>query len=146
MKIVICASVDFTPKIKEAAEKLIQNGHEVDIPYYSQKIIDGEVSLEDYVKIKEEKGDTGFREKADEDLIKRYFGLIKNSDAILVLNLDKKGVKNYIGGSTLMEMGFAYVLDKRIFLYNNIPYMGYSDEIKDTKPMIINGDLTKIEG
>lgn len=37
---------------------------------------------------------------------------ICGSDAILVLNYDKKGIKNYIGGNTLMEMGFAHVHDK----------------------------------
>ena len=71
--------------------------------------------------------------------------MIGELNAVLVLNPDKKGIKNYIGGNTLIEMGFAYVLDKKIFLYNPIPEMSYTDEIKAMKPIILNKDLSKIE-
>jgi predicted RNA-binding protein with PUA domain len=42
-------------------------------------------------------------------------------------------------------MAFAYVLDKKIFLLNPIPKISYSDEIYAMKPIILNGDLTKIK-
>jgi predicted RNA-binding protein with PUA domain len=67
-----------------------------------------------------------------------------SSDAILVLNFDKNGVKNYIGGNTLMEIGFAHVHDKKIFLLNPIPDMPYKDEIEATDPVVLSGDLSKI--
>jgi len=76
MKITICASVDFTPKIKEVADLLSKQGHDVEIPYYSKKILSGKASLDDYKKVKEKGGDMEL-------------------DAVLILNLDKKGVKNY---------------------------------------------------
>ncbi len=45
-------------------------------------------------------------------------------------------------------MGFAYGQGKKIYLYNPIPEksekMHYVDEIKEMKPIIINGDLSKI--
>ena len=41
---------------------------------------------------------------------------MQGADAVLVLNYDKKGIKNYIGGNTLMEIGFAHVLNQKIFL------------------------------
>ncbi|MBZ9577670.1 hypothetical protein KJA13_01390 [Patescibacteria group bacterium] len=145
MKIVICASIDFTRKIKEMADMLLRQGHEVEIPFYSQKILDGEVSLEEFLRIKQKDGDIDFRKKAEEDLIKRYFRLIKDSDAALVVNIDKKGIKNYIGGNTFLEMGFAYVLNKKIFLLNDIPEVPYKDEILAMEPIIINGDLGKIQ-
>ena len=145
MKLVICASVEVTPQIKEVADKLSAQGHTVDIPFFSRKILSGEFSFEEYLKTKQEKGDIVYRKKEETDLIKRYYNLIKNSDAILVLNLDKKGIDNYIGGSTFMEMGFAHVLDKKIFLFNNIPKMAYTDELEDMKPIILNGDLSKID-
>ena len=144
MKIVICASVDFTYKIKEIADVLLKQEHRVKLPFYSQKILDGEVSLEEYLRIKQKDGDIDFRKKAETDLIKRHFHLIKNSDAILVLNVDKDGVKNYIGGNTFLEMGFAYILDKKIFLLNEIPDISYQDEVKAMQPIIINGDFRKI--
>lgn len=150
MTITICSSVDFSPKLIEIKKELETMNHHVNIPYFTQKIIDGEITYEEYMKAKEEQnGDILLREAESTDMIKRYWNYIKNSDAILVLNLNKKGSDNYIGGSTLMEMGFAYGHEKNIFLYNPIPLRSekihYVDEIIDMKPIIINGDLTLIK-
>lgn len=144
MKIVICASVDVTPQIQAARMALEKSGHSVEIPRYSQKILAGEISLEDFLARKEEEGDAAFRAAAGEDLIKRYYNLIKAADAILVLNADKKGIKNYIGGNTFLEIGFAYILEKKIYLLNPIPEVSYRDEIVAMKPVVLNGDLSKI--
>ncbi|MEZ4114188.1 MAG: hypothetical protein R3B65_01930 [Candidatus Paceibacterota bacterium] len=84
-----------------------------------QKILNGEMRFEDYLAAKEN-GDFNLRQEQPVDMIERYWEFIKTSDAILVLNLEKKGIKNYIGGSTLMEMGFAYGFEKKIYLYNPI--------------------------
>ena len=145
MKIVVCASISATPKVKEIADALSQQGHGVEIPLYCQKILNGELSLDEFLATKDKNGDNEFREKAGEDLIKRYYNLIKNADAVLVVNIDKKEIKNYIGGNTFLEMGFAYVLDKKIFLLNEIPDISYKDEIKAMKPVICNGNLSKIK-
>jgi len=144
VKITICSSIDFTPRIKEVSESLVKMGYSVNLPSFSLKIMSGEIKFDDYLKQKQSTGDIYYREKSKEDLIKRYFDFIKKSDAILVLNYDKKGIKNYIGGSVLIEMAFAHVLKKKIYLLNNIPEMSYTDEIKDMKPMVISGDLKKI--
>ena len=83
--------------------------------------------------------------KREQNYIKWYHNAIKNSDAILVLNFDKNGIKKYIGGNTLMEIGFAHVNDKKVFLLNPIPKdVSYVDEIKAMVPVIINGDLSKL--
>lgn len=144
MKIIICASINFTYKVKEVADVLSGYGYDVEIPFYSQKILNNEASMEDFLKIKQKEGDAQFRIKAKEDLIKRYFRLIKDSDAVLVVNIDKNGVKNYIGGNVFLEMGFAHVLDKKIFLLNDIPDISYKDEIKAMQPIILNGNLNLI--
>ncbi len=68
-----------------------------------------------------------------------------SSDAILVLNFDKKGIKNYVGGNTLMEIAFAHVNNKKIYLLNPVPDLSYNDEILAMYDVILNGDLTKIE-
>ena len=94
--------------------------------------------------IKNNDGDGKFRNEAGEDLIKRHYNLVKEADAILVLNEEKKGIKNYIGGNTFLEIGFAHILDKKIYLLNPIPEIAYSDEIKAVSPIILYGDLTKI--
>ena len=40
---------------------------------------------------------------------------IQEMDAILVLNKKKKGIENYIGGSTFLEMYEAFMNNKKIF-------------------------------
>lgn len=148
MKIVICGSIAFTPKIKEVADILIEQGHNVEIPLTSQRIINGELTLEDFLKEKAINGDGAFRESAlrkiKDDVIKRYYNLIIESDAILIVNLENKNIPNYIGGNTFLEMGFAHVLNKKIYLYNNIPTISYSDEIIAMRPVILDGNLLKI--
>ncbi|MBI3413315.1 MAG: hypothetical protein HY051_04505 [Candidatus Aenigmarchaeota archaeon] len=53
------------------------------------------------------------------------------------MNFDKKGIKNYIGGNTFLEMGFAHVLNKKIFIWNGVPSMPYTDEIIATQPFVM---------
>jgi nucleoside 2-deoxyribosyltransferase len=149
MVITICSSIDFSPKIIELKKELEVAGHQVNIPYFTQKMIDGEITYEQYMASKEKDGgDILLREAEPMDMIRRYWNFIKESDAILVLNLDKKGITNYIGGSTLMEMGFAYGHGKKIFLYNPIPArserMHYVDELIDMRPIVINGNMEKM--
>jgi len=149
MKITICSSVDFTPKIIELKKDLENLGHSVNIPYFTQMIFDGKMTYEQFMTAKENgSGDTLLREGVDVDFFKRYWDYIKNSDAILVLNENKKGVDGYIGGNTLMEMGFAYGFGKKILLLSSIPArserMHYVDEIIDMKPIVLNGDLRNL--
>jgi len=85
------------------------------------------------------------KNKLEHDLIRGHFKEIKNSDAVLVVNETLKGIKNYVGGNTFLEMGFAHILNKKIFILNNIPQMGYSDEIVAMQPIVLDGDLGKIK-
>jgi nucleoside 2-deoxyribosyltransferase len=144
MKIVICASIHFTAKIKEIANKLEGKGHEVEIPLTAQEIIADKLTLEKFRSEKKKNGDGSFR-KINQNLIKRYYQIIKNADAVLVINEEKNGVKNYIGGNTLIEMAFAHVLGKPLYLLNEIPDMSYTDEIKAMQPIVILKKLDKIQ-
>jgi hypothetical protein len=148
MIITLCSSVDFTPKLIEIKKYLESKGHKVYIPYFTQKILDGKISYEEFMHSKSLGGDISFREAESIDFFERYWNFIKQSDAILVVNLHKKGIDGYIGGNTLMEMGFAYGFKKKIFLFNPIPKRSerihYVDEIIDLKPIIIDGELDKI--
>jgi hypothetical protein len=63
----------------------------------------------------------------------------------LIVNITKNGIANYVGGNALIEMAFAHVLNKKVFLLNDIPLqLNYSDDIAAMQPLVINGDLTKI--
>jgi len=149
MKITICSSINFSPQIIEIKEKLEEKGHQINIPYFTQKILNKEASYGEFIKTKEEKGDISLRNTQSIDLIKRHKELIETSDAILVLNLTKNKIEGYIGSNTLMEMGFAHVYNIKIFLFNEISLkserMHYIDEILDMKPIVINGNLDNIK-
>lgn len=149
MIITICASIAFSPKIIEIKNELEKIGHQVNIPLFTQQIIDGEITYEEFMTAKEKDGDILLRQSKPVDAIKRYFEHIKNSDCILVLNINKKGIENYIGGNTLMEIGFAYTMDKKIYLFNQIPerseVVHYVDEILAMTPIVIFGNLEEIK-
>lgn len=84
--------------------------------------------------------------KRENDYLKVHYKNIVNSDAILVVNLEKKGIKNYIGGNVLIEMGQAYVHDKKIYLLNDLPRESlYLDEIDSMDPVCLHGDLKSIK-
>lgn len=69
---------------------------------------------------------------------------IKNMDAVLVLNFEKNGQENYIGGATFLEVYDAFRMNKKIYFINPIPNNMLKDELIGFSPIIINGDLTKI--
>lgn len=142
MKISICGSLDFIPEMKKSADQLVKLGHQVLLPKSAEMVLAGETTVEE-IKEDNESG-KGAERKIKIDAIKRHYKKIAESDAILVLNYTKKGVENYIGGNTFLEMGFAHVLDKKIFLLNPIPQMLYTDEVKAMTPVVLNGDLSKI--
>ncbi len=78
-------------------------------------------------------------------MIKHSEEVIKNMDAVLVLNYDKNGQKNYIGGATFLEIYDAFRLGKKIFFINPLPEGMLKDELIGFNPIIINGDLTLIK-
>lgn len=71
--------------------------------------------------------------------------VISSVDSVLVLNYAKNGVENYIGGATFLEMYDAFRLGKKIYMMNDIPEGILKDEIIGFNPIIIHGDLEKLE-
>jgi len=58
----------------------------------------------------------------------------------------KNGKENYISGNVLIEMGQAFVNDKKIFLTNSIPTDSpYADEIISMDPIYLEGKLENIK-
>ena len=143
MKIAICGSLDFTYEIEKLANELRKMGFEICIPISSERILKGEFSLDE---IKKEKENGKFSDRAIKyDSIRTYWNIINNFDAVLIANFDKKGIKDYIGGNSFLEMGFAHILQKKIFLLNEIPDMIYSDEIRAMQPIVLKRDLSQIK-
>ncbi|MDO8495439.1 MAG: hypothetical protein Q7S32_02870 [bacterium] len=137
MKIGIIGSMQYTEKMLEARDELIKRGHDAFVTNLASPFIG---------KTDEEKEKIKIDQKNNLDAIREFWRLMQGADAVLVMNFDKHGVKNYIGGNTLMEIGFAHVLDQKVFLYNPIPEIPYyKSEIEAVKPVIINGDYSLIK-
>jgi hypothetical protein len=140
MKITVCGSISFAEKLVEIYNKLKELGHEPLMHEHMFRLVDGTApQLEDSrnrIESSEIKRKYGF--------IRAWYRMIVESDAVLICNLDKKGIKNYVGGNSLMEMGFAHVNNKKVFLLNPIPDVQYKDEIKAMVDEVIEGNLEKI--
>ncbi len=84
--------------------------------------------------------------KRENNYFHAHYKNILESDAVLIVNGEKQGIANYIGGNVLMEMSQAYVNHQKIFFLNGMPSgLPYMDEIEAMDPICLNGDLTKIE-
>jgi len=136
MTITICGSMQFHEKMLKGKAELEALGHTVFVPsgVYDKK------RNEFYADTDEERVTV----KIEHDLIREHFRYIEQSDAILVLNYDKKGIPGYIGGNTFLEMGLAFWLGKKIFLLYPIPDMNYKTEMHAMQPIVLDGKLIKI--
>lgn len=136
MKIGIVGSMQFTERMIEIKEKLNKLGHKAFLTTLAEPFIG---------KTDEEKEKIKLHQKYHKDAIREFWRLMQGADAILVCNFDKHDIKNYIGGNTLIEIGFAHILNQKIFLLNPIPDIPhYKTEIKAVKPIVIYGDLNKL--
>ena len=135
MRIAIVASMKFSKEMMESSKYIKKKGHTTILPVGVEKHIN-KTSLK-----KEEDSNT----KIKGDLIRGYYKKIEDSDALLVLNYDKNNIPNHIGGNTFIEMAFAYVLNKPIYLLNPIPELSYTSEIEAMEPIVLNGDLNMVE-
>ncbi len=142
MKITICGSLAFSEQMGKIAKELENLGHKVLLPASTEKILKG---IFDQKEIDSEKGTQAAADRViKNNAIINHHKRIESSDAILVVNEDKNDVSGYIGGSSFLEIGFAFVLNKKIFLLNDIPEISYTDEIVAMQPIVLDKDLNKI--
>ena len=136
MKIVICGSMRLSQKMLKIKEELTKLGHFVIVPRHTEEY--AVLNTSDHMH------NESVKNKINHDLIRQYFNEIERNDAVLVVNDSLKDIPNYIGGNAFLEMGFAHVLNIKVYLLNPIPEMSYSDEIIAMQPIILNGDITKL--
>jgi len=135
MVITICGSIKFMAQMKKAEKNLSNLGHEVLMPVQAEGV--------DYWS-----DDRKSRVEAKKkfEFIGEHMDKIRKSDAILVVNITKKEIENYIGANTFLEIGYAHYKKKKIFFLNPIPDQPYIiDEIETVETQIINGDYSKIK-
>ena len=106
MKILIICSKAFYKDITPIKEKLEEMGHIVELP-------------NSYYEPDAEKKSWNLGEKEHSEFKARMFRMseerIATMDAVLTLNFDKNGKKNYIGGATFIEMYEAFMKNKKIY-------------------------------
>ena len=136
MKVGVAGSMQFTERMMDLCERLEKLGHEAFMSKFAPYFVG---------KTDDEKERIKLHQKNKKDAIREFWKPMQDADALLVANFDKHGIENYIGGNAFLEMGFAHVLNQKVFLLNPIPHMPYYEtEIVAMQPVIINGDLSKI--
>ena len=132
MKVFIACSKHFYSEIKRVVEVLEKVEHEVSYPNsYDDPFAEERFKAMSAKEHIEWKGMMLAKDKEN----------IEPQDAILVLNFEKKGIPNYIGGATFLEVYKAWEMEKKIFFYNPLPKCSFTDELKGINPIVINGDL-----
>ncbi|EKE27007.1 MAG: hypothetical protein ACD_4C00087G0003 [uncultured bacterium (gcode 4)] len=142
MKITVCWSASFRGEKIEIRDQLIELWHVPLLDEWTEKIFKWEApELEKQVKQESSEVKKKF------DFIKMYYDFIVESDAVLICNFSKKSIKNYIWSNTFLEIGYAHVYWKKIFLLNPIPEKQeyILDELKAMDPIVLNWDLSLIK-
>lgn len=135
MKIFLICSKAFYGNIPPIKEVLEQAGHEITLP----NAYDDPGTEARYREI-------GDKEHAEwkASMLKHSLQVIEENDAVLVLNFEKNGQENYIGGATFLEMYDAFRLGKKIYMYNDIPNGILKDEIEGFEPILLHQNLDLI--
>jgi len=127
----------FSEKMLGVAEDLKRLGHEPILSNFVQLFPGKDDTEKEKIKLEQ---------KFEEDAMKRDWATMEKADALLVINLERHGIANYIGGNTLFELAAGYFNGKQIFLYNPIPDISYyKTELEAVKPVILNKDLGKMD-
>lgn len=140
--IILCSSISFSKQNWDIKQKLEKTGFKVIIEHTAKAMKrTGNWRGTDYKRWYQDP--KLFREKAK--LMKRHFDAIAKGDAILVVNLKKKGIEGYIGGNVLMEMGLAFYLKKTIFLLNPVSKNSpFYEEVMGMMPKVLGGEFSKL--
>jgi hypothetical protein len=115
--ITLCSSASMYEKLIQIEKDLLKLGFKVLVPKSARKMEEvGDFSM---------KGEKAWLKDPSQfykktELMEAHFKKVEEGDAILVVNLDKGGIKGYIGGNVLMEMMLAYYLKKPIYVWKKV--------------------------
>lgn len=134
MKICICCSLSFTDEVLALAKELEKQDFELLLP---NSVIERSIKKPDFDPV---------QSKIKTGNVNKHIDKVKASDAILVCNYTKNGIKNYIGANTFLEIAAAHYFGKPIYVLNHLPDQPYiHDEIYSFDIKVLNGDLGKIK-
>jgi hypothetical protein len=136
VKVFVCASRSSYHLVAKVREDLERRGHRVTLPNNfddpeREEAIKRSQPQEAYVAWKAE-------------MLRLQASKVAANDAVLVLNFDKDGQHNYLGGATFLEVFKAWELGKGIFFFNALPEGILHDELTAMAPIVIDGDLNRV--
>lgn len=134
MKIFLICSKFFYDRLPEYKRCLEILGHEVELP-----------NCHDCPETEAKYRGTPEHYLFKQEMYRRSEEVVKNVDAVLVLNFDKNGQENYVGGATFLEIYDAFRMNKKIYFINEIPNNMLKDELIGFNPIIIKEDFSKIK-
>ena len=122
----------FFDEMVECQKQLKKIGIESIIPKEENEIVD----------LYDEKQFIEFKKKVSRAYLKK----IRERDTVgvLIYNAEKKGINNYIGANTLVELAMAFTWNRKIFLFNDI-YLPLKDELQAWDCICLNGELHRIK-
>ncbi len=136
MKLFVICSKHFYHKLPETIAFLEQQGHQITPPNcYDDPFKEEEMKLVSKEAHSQWKGAMIRLQKEKVDM----------NDGVLVMNYEKNGQANYIGGATFLEIFRAWDSGKKIFLFNPIPDNIFKDELHGMNPTIIHQNFSKIQ-
>ena len=140
--ITICSSANFYKEVVAIKSQLQAMGYEVLIPATALKMeASGDYDVAHY---KTWFGDANDYHKKTA-LMRGHFDEVAKADAVLVVNNEKHGQQNYIGGNVLMEMAIGFHLQLPIYLLNDIPEESpFLEEIIGLESVPLKGYLQKL--
>lgn len=136
MKLFLACSKHFYERIPPIASELEGLGHLITYPNSYH---------EPFAEERMKKMSQGEHIRWKAEMMRKDRTNIAPQDALFVLNFEKNGRENYIGGATFLEMYVAWEMRKKIFVYNPFPQCDFTDELIGIHPTVINGDLRNIQ-
>jgi hypothetical protein len=131
-RIVICGSMDFFEEMASIAETLGEHGVEALLPVAEEGKVDYRIGEDDELA------------RLKQIFIDAHLKKIRESEAILVANFDKRGVRGYVGANTLMEAAFAYALQKRIYVLHALGEQACRPEMLGMQPIFLDGAVNSL--
>ena len=128
----ICGSMQFFQRMRHLKRDLEMQDYSVFLPEAEES--------ESYYKTLPASERPALKQK----FIDAHLKKIRASDAVLIANYEKRGVRGYIGPNTLMEIAFAYALRKPIFLLEPMAEQPCKDEVDGLAAACINGRLDSL--
>jgi nucleoside 2-deoxyribosyltransferase len=145
MRLTICSSAYFAHESQEIKRKLWKKGVEALLYPQIVKLKEKTITVDEFYAMRKKNLNEELL-KTKKQLMDEHIDKIKNSDAILILNFDRPKIRGYVGGNSFLEMGVAYALGKKVFMWKRpSKTLPYYEEIMAMRPIIIEENLERIK-